>query len=154
MLTLEEISSFEKESLPEISKTLGEEDICQLVDWLSEKDDTIRYNSFLLLQNRSREFSDVYPYWDSLCRKLKSNNSYQRSIGLMLTAANVKWDNEDKIDSVIDEYLSLLKDEKPITVRQCIQSLSEIVPYRSHLNLQIADSLMSLDIAGIKETMQ
>ena len=58
--------------------------IPQLVEWLSLKDDDIRYQAFLLLQNRSIFFNDVYPFFDTFCEKLKSDNSYQRSIGLML----------------------------------------------------------------------
>jgi len=124
------------------------------VNSLSEKDDTIRYHYFLLLQHRSKDFGDVYPYWDIFCEKLKSENSYQRSLGLMLIAANAKWDIDNKIDYVIDEYLSLVYDEKPITIRQCIQALSGIVPYKSHLNMKIANKLMSISISDIKATMQ
>ncbi|MHB1392975.1 MAG: hypothetical protein ACYCYE_07850 [Clostridia bacterium] len=154
MLTIEKLLSFEKDDLQEASKTIIGDDLHQLVNWLSEKDDTIRYHSFLLLQHRSKDFSDVYPYWDIFCEKLKSINSYQRSLGLMLIAANTKWDLDNRIDYIIDEYLSLLYDEKPITVRQCIQALSEIVPYKSHLHMKIADKMMSINIADIRATMQ
>lgn len=93
MLTIERLLSFEKDDLQEASKTINIDDLHQLVDWLSEKDDTIRYHSFLLLQHRSKDFGDVYPYWDIYCEKLMSTNSYQRSLGLMLIAANAKWDS-------------------------------------------------------------
>ena len=72
----------------------------------------------------------------------------------MLIAANAKWDMENKLDDIIDENLSLIYDEKPITVRQCIQSLCEIVPYKEHLLMKIADKLMSLNITEIRATMQ
>jgi hypothetical protein len=58
------------------------------------------------------------------------------------------------MDGTIDEYLALLKDEKPITVRQCIQSLGEIAKYKPDLNDKIAASLISLDMTKIKETMR
>ncbi len=154
MLTIERLTSFEKDDLQEASKAISGDDLHQLMDWLAEKDDTIRYHSFLLLQHRSKDFDDVYPYWDIFCEKLKSENSYQRSIGLMLIAANAKWDTDNKIDFVIDEYLALVYDEKPITVRQCIQSLCEIVPYKTHLHMKIADKLMLVNIVDIRATMQ
>ena len=154
MLTIERLLSFEKDDLQEVSKTLSADDLHQLVDWLSEKDDTIRYNSFLLLKHHSKDFGDVYPYWDIFSEKLKSNNSYQRNIGLVLIAANAKWDKDNMLDDIIDEYLSLLYDEKPITVRQCIQSLCEIIPYKKHLLAKIADKLMYFDITQIRETMR
>lgn len=154
MVTAERLLSIEKGDLPEMSKSLDEEALHQLVDWLAEKDDILRYNSFLLLQHRSKYFGDVYPYWDIFCEKLKSGNSYQRSIGLVLISANAKWDRDNKLDDAIDEYLLLLNDEKPVTVRQCIQSLCEIVSYKKHLLAKIADKLMALNVIGIRATMQ
>lgn len=154
MLTREKLLSLEKDDLQEMSKTMLADDLSQLADWLSEKDDTVRYHAFLLLQHRSRLSGDVYPYWNVFYEKLRSSNSYQRSIGLMLIAANARWDIDNKLDSIIDDYLLLLHDEKPITVRQCIQSLCEIVPYKEHLHMKIAEKLMSINIGEIKETMQ
>ena len=154
MTTLEELVSFEKEKLPEAAISLESDSLGQLVAWLSEKDDKIRYQIFLLLQHRSAAAGDVYPFWDVFCEKLKSDNSFQRSIGLMLIAENARWDSENRLDSIIDDYLLILKDEKPITVRQCIQSLSKILPYKRHLHGKIANKLMTLDMKTIRETMR
>lgn len=154
MITIENLMSIEKDTLQEAAKAIDKSDLPLLVEWLSEKDDKIRYQAFLLLQYRSQSFNDVYPFWDDFRIKLKNNNSYQRSIGLMLIAENAKWDLESKLEDSIDEYLSLLKDEKPITIRQCIQSLGKIVPYKQNLNNRIADKLISFNITGIKETIR
>lgn len=43
--------------LPKVSKTICRDDLAQLVEWLAEKDDTIRYQSFLLLQQRALHFA-------------------------------------------------------------------------------------------------
>jgi hypothetical protein len=154
MLSVERLLNVKKEDMPELSKTLEAEDIKQLVEWLAEKDDRLRYNSLLLLEYHSDKYDDVYPFWDAFCNKLKSFNSYHRSIGLMLIAVNVKWDKENRIDGAIDDYLEILNDEKPITVRQCIQALSKIIPYKIHLHDKIADKLMSINIMDIKPTMR
>lgn len=146
--------SIDKNNLQEASKTVGKEEIAQLVEWLSLKDDKIRYQAFLLLQNRALIFDDVYPYWDIFQKKLKSDNSYQRSIGLMLIAENVKWDTENRMEDAIDEYLEFLNDEKPITIRQGIQSLGKIVPYKPGLNNKIAAGLISFNLMSVKETMR
>jgi hypothetical protein len=107
-----------------------------------------------LLQERSLISNDVYPFWDTFQGKLKNENPYQRNIGLKIIADNAKWDVENKLDASIDDYLSFIYDEKPITVRQCIQALQKIIPYKKQLNLRIAEKLMSLKITDIKETMQ
>lgn len=154
MITIESMMAIEKSGLPEAAKKLNQEDIPQLVEWLSLKDDNIRYQAFLLLQNRSSFSADVYPYWDVFRRKLPSANSYQRSIGLMLIAENVKWDAENRMEDIIDEYLECLNDEKPITVRQGIQSLGKVVPYKPGLHPKIAGKLILVDLLSVKETMR
>ena len=146
--------SISKNDLQVASKVLNKDDIQKLVEWLSLKDDNFRYQAFLLLQNRSLFFDDVYPYWDTFKNKLKSKNSYQRSIGLMLIADNVKWDIKNRMDDTIDECLQLLNDEKPVTIRQCIQSLGRIASSKPGLNDKIASRLISFNLVSIKETMR
>lgn len=144
----------DKSALQEEAKKLNKDDISRIVERLSLKDDNARYQAFLLLQNRSIFFDDVYPHWDIFRSKLKSDNSYQRSIGLMLIAENARWDTERRMENTIDEYLELLNDEKPITIRQCIQSLEKIVVYKPELNNKIAAALISFDFMSAKETMR
>jgi hypothetical protein len=154
MITIERMMLIEKGDLQEAAGKLSRDDIPQIVEWLALKDDAIRYQAFLLLQNRSQSCNDVYPYWDTFSSKLKSDNSYQRSIGLMLIADNVKWDSEDRMEKSIDDCLELLNDEKPVTVRQCIQSMSKIVSCKPGLSAKIAGRLISFDIMSVKETMR
>ncbi|MEA4971038.1 MAG: hypothetical protein VB051_11050 [Candidatus Pelethousia sp.] len=154
-MTVESMLALDKSDLLSAAQTaLTAEDIPQLIDMLSIKDDDIRYRAFLLLQGRAAVAGDVYPYWQIFQDKLKSENSYQRSLGLMLTAENAKWDTANKLDTALDDYLALLQDEKPITVRQCIQSLGKIVPHKPQLCETIAATLMALDLMAIKETMR
>jgi hypothetical protein len=154
MITAEMLLSSGKEALGGMSGDLDRDDIKQLVLWLAEKDDTLRYNSYLLLKYHSEISDEVYQYMDVFRRKLKSENSYQRSLGVMLIAANARWDSAGKVDSIIGDYLSILQDEKPITVRQCIQSLNEIIPYKKQLLGRIASGLMSIRLETVKETMR
>lgn len=153
-MDINQLLMIQKEKIPQTAAKLDNGNIKDLVDLLTQKDDKIRYQAFLLLQSRSQEFDDVYPYFDVFSRKLKSDNSYQRSLGLMMIAENVRWDKQNRFDDMIDDYLNLFNDEKPITVRQCIQGLNKIVPYKKHLNQKIADSLMDIRLDGIKETMR
>lgn len=154
MIAIERLMTIEKDELPEAAKAIDSAVLPGLVELLSEKNDTIRYQAFLALQYRSRLFDDVYPFWETFRAKLKSTNSYQRSIGLILIAENVRWDCDNRMDGMMDEYLALLKDEKPITVRQCIQSLGEIAKHKPNLSGKIAERLIALDMTDIRETMR
>lgn len=62
----------------------------------------------------------------------------------MLIARNAKWDTENRMEAVIDEYLTLLRDEKPITVRQCIQALGKVAAAKPDLAGKIAATLRFL----------
>ena len=154
MITKKSIMSITKDALPEASKTLNKGDISQLIEWLSLKDDSIRYQAFLILQNRSIFFDDVYPYWDVFQSKLKSENSYQRSIGIMLLAENVKWDSENRMQDTLGNCLQLLNDEKPVTIRQCISSLDKIASSKPEVDDKIVSGLLSVKLTDIKETMR
>ncbi len=154
MITAETLVSTDKNDLPSLSKALGAEDIALLVEWLSDKDDKLRYSSLLILQNIANESNSTYKYWDLYRDKLKSDNSYQRSIGLMMIAANVKWDSRGKFETSFEDFCALLNDEKPITIRQCIQAFSGIVPHKPELNVKIAEKLMAIDILSARETMR
>ncbi|MGB8453148.1 MAG: SufBD protein [Anaerocolumna sp.] len=154
MITADTILSIEKDNLKEASIKTSHDDLPQLVEWLSEKNDKIRYKALLLLQCRSQYFDDVYTFWDFFCDKLKNDNSYQRSVGIILIAENAKWDTANKMDNIIADYLMLLNDKKPITVRQCIQALNKIIIYKPHLCPNIADGLMSVNMQELKETMR
>ena len=154
MISTENIMAINKNDIVGASKALTKDDLLQLVEWLSLKDDNIRYQALSLLQNRSVFFDDVYPFWQIFRDKLKSDNSYQRSIGLMLIAENAKWDTQNQMEDTIDEYLTILNDEKPITIRQCIQALGKVVQFKPGLNKKIIDKLISFDLMTVKETMR
>lgn len=152
-MTLEDLMHIDKSDPSEAAKALSADDIKQLVAWLSEKNDEIRYPSLLVLQSRSRMENDVYPYREEFREKLKSDNSFQRNIGAIMIAENARWD-DGWLSGVIGEYLCLINDEKPITVRMCVQHLTKIVPYKPDLHNIIAEKLMALDLNGIRESMR
>ncbi len=151
---LDDLLSIDKENIPQAARALSAEDLPQLVALLNKKDDKLRYPAFLLLKSRSQCANDVYPFFDVFADKLRSDNSYQRSIGLMLMAQNAKWDTLGKLDTAMDDYLNCVNDEKPITVRQCIQALLNIIPYKKNLHNQIAKALMNIDIVALRPTMR
>ena len=153
-LTVESIMEVPKENLSSFAETLGPEDVGQLVLWLVLKEDDIRYRAFLLLQEKSRMGSSVYPYFEAFCEKLGSENSYQRSLGVMLIAENVRWDTLGKMREVLPAYLKILYDEKPITVRQCVGSLGAIVRAAPVYGKDIAAALLEYDIMSVRETMR
>ena len=102
----------------------------ELVEALRSKDETKAYQCFKLLEKESSDTDHVYPFFDLFADMIEDENSYVRTRGLLLIAANARWDTENKIDELIDSYLKHIEDVKPITSRQCIKALPSIVKYK------------------------
>lgn len=64
---------------------------------------------------------------------IENSNSDIRTRGTVLISVNAKWDTENKIDEIIDNYLKHSLDEKPITARQCIKALLSIATYKNNI---------------------
>ncbi len=143
-----------KENTDELAAALKPEDIRLLISMLNEKIDEIRYTAFLTLQKRSRLHRDVYPYWEELCIKLKNENSYQRSLGIMLLAENIRWDTENRLGRIIETYLLHCEDEKFITSRQTIQSLKVWIADKPEYHELIIQKLINVDISSFKDSQR
>jgi hypothetical protein len=133
---------------------LNEEDIKFLVNELNSSDGYYKCNVFNKLNEKSELNDEVYPYINTFFDKLKDKNSQVRNIGLILVAANAKWDTKKIIDENFDFYLSLLKDEKPITALHCLKGLHLMLPYKEKLWSKIINTLTNIDILFYKETMR
>lgn len=102
-------------------------DIDKLVDLLICSDNKQAYNALKELLTISEECNKLYPYFDKFVDMMNNeNNSYIRTRGLRLVAYNSKWDTDNQVDSIIDQWLKHTEDEKPITARQCIKDTAVI----------------------------
>jgi hypothetical protein len=91
---------------------------------LSSTDDRIRMNALQTILTFTDEKVDwVYEVWDDLLARLENENSYQRSIAIMVLCNLAKSDREDRLSETLPHLLAHTKDEKFITSRQCIQSI-------------------------------
>ena len=110
--------------------------ILESVNGLFDKNDETAYKCYKELESASEQNNHVYQLFDTFVDMLDDDNSYIRTRGLLLISANAKWDTDFKIDEIIDKYLSHIADDKPITARQCIKALPNILPLKSCQALQ------------------
>jgi hypothetical protein len=153
-MNFEGLKALSKDQIVAQAKNLTAADIKLLVETLNEKDDKLRYNAFLLLQAFSKEQPLVYGYWDVLAKKLESDNSYQRSLGAMLIAENVRWDKDGKFPKVMDKYMACCNDEKFITARQCIQGLGTVIESTGKHKDDIKQALAGLQFTRYKNNQK
>lgn len=123
-------------------------------EMLFDKNNNIAYKALQTLQKECAESDKVYCYMDKLADMMNSDNSYIRTRGLTLIACNAKWDKDNKIDEIIDEYLKHIEDVKPITARQCIKLLPLIAKNKPELRIDIVSALQKADISIYADSMQ
>ena len=128
--------------------------ISDLIKTLYSKDNNIAYKCLKLLELESEHSNAVYEFFDTFVEMIDDNNSYIRTRGLILISANAKWDIENKIDEIIDNYLKHILDVKPITARQCIKALPNIAKYKKDLVPCIRKALLKADTEIYKNSMQ
>lgn len=107
--------------------------IAELIEGLQNKENNYAYLCLKQLLEECELSKDVYSHFDTFALMLDNPNSFIRTRGLLLIAANAKWDENNKIDEIIDDYLKHIIDDKPITSRQCIKVLPTIAQYKPDL---------------------
>jgi hypothetical protein len=150
----DDLKTLSKNEIPTAAESLSKDDVTFLVQTLAEKEDMVRYHAFLLLQANSKKFPYTYEHWSTLEGKLADSNSYQRSLGLMLLAENVRWDKEGKFDKTLTPYLKGCSDEKFITARQAIQGLAQVLAATTRYDAQIKQHLSHMSILQYKDNQQ
>lgn len=126
----------------------------ELLGLLTSQDNSQAYRALKALEGMSAESNCLYPHMDELIAMTGSSNSYVRTRGLVLIAHNAKWDVDDKIDSVIDEYLEHVTDEKPICARQCIKLLPLLAEAKPALAPKIVFALRDANVARYPDSMR
>lgn len=121
---------------------------------LKSGDNKAAYKAMAELVSISEESDKVYNFFTDFQGMLASKNSYVRNRGLVLLSVNARWDKEDKFSGIIDQYLSHIIDEKPITARQCIKSLPLIAEYKPELTKRIITALEAADLSSYPESME
>lgn len=129
-------------------------DIKQLVTDLHHTDNSFAYRSFKQLAEESKESNSVYPFFDDFIDMLEDDNSYIRNRGLILIAENSRWDIDNKVDEVINQYLKHINDVKPITARQCIKGLKIIAEEKENLIPDIKKALYNANIENYPSSMR
>ena len=140
--------------IEKIADEIDAEDLSLLLEMLSSKIDLERYSAFLALKFKSEKSDMLYSHWDSLVKRMRDENSYQRSIGIMLISENVRWDKQEKFDDIVDEFLSHCEDRKFITSRQTVQSIKNWYMFRSDLWDKTVSKLTNIDIDAMKDSQK
>ena len=102
----------------------------------------------------SRESDTWYEYFNTFATLLNHPKSLVRNRALHILAANARWDEENRFDAILPEFLTHVTDEKPITARQCIQALAQVGMAKPQYIPQILSCFHNADLSRYKDSMR
>ena len=121
---------------------------------LTSKDDKYACAVAEKIISESQDTDEWYEYFDTFVSLLNHPKSLVRNRVLYILAANAQWDDENRFDAIIPEFLSHITDEKPITARQCIKTLALIGQAKPQYIPRITEALREADLSKYKDSMR
>ena len=121
---------------------------------LTSKDDKFACAFADKIISESRETDTWYQYFNDFAGLLSHPKSLVRNRALYILAANAQWDEENRFDSVLPDFLAHIMDEKPITARQCIKALAQVGRAKPQYIPAILAALHDADLSKYKDSMR
>ena len=125
-----------------------------IVAKLTAKDDKYACAIADKIISESQDTDEWYEYFDEFASLLNHPKSLVRNRVMYILAANVQWDNENRFDAIISDYLEHVTDEKPITARQCIKTLAQVGVAKPQYIPRILSCLHEADLSKYKDSMR
>lgn len=125
-----------------------------IIERLQDKNDTAAHKLLLELEAQSAQSSELYGYYDRFVSLIHNKSSFVRTRGFRLCWAQAKWDTENRLDADIAELLTMLDDDKPSAVRQCLSALRTAILYKPDLVPVIERKLDALNTSKYKDSMR
>ena len=120
---------------------------------LTAKDDKYACAIADKIISESQDTDEWYEYFDAFASLLNHPKSLVRNRVLYILAANAQWDNENRFDAILDDYLAHVTDVKPNTARQCIKALVKVGMAKPQYISKILSCLHSADLSKYKDSM-
>lgn len=121
---------------------------------LTSKDDKYAYAIADKIISESQDSDEWYEYFDDFASLLNHPKSLVRNRVLYILAANAQWDDENRFDAILDDYLAHIMDEKPITARQCIKALAQVGKAKPQYIPRIIDCFHSANLSVYRDSMR
>ena len=126
----------------------------EIIAKLTARDDKFACALADKIIEESRETDAWYEYFDTFTSLLNHSKSLVRNRALHILAANARWDEDNRVDAILPEFLRHVTDEKPITARQCIQALAQVGLAKPQYIPQILDCFHNADLSKYEDSMR
>ena len=126
----------------------------EIIAKLTAKDDKYACAIADKIISESQDTDEWYKYFDDFAALLNHPKSLVRNRVLYILSANAQWDDENRFDAILNDYLAHAIDEKPITARQCIKALVQVGKAKPQYIPRIISYLHSADLSKYKDSMR
>ena len=126
----------------------------EIIAILTAKDDKYACAIADKIISESQDTDEWYEYFDAFASLLNHPKSYVRNRVLHILAANAQWDDENRFDTILDDYLAHVTDEKPITARQCIKALAQVGKAKPAYIPRILSCFHGANLSKYKDSMR
>ena len=126
----------------------------EIIAKLTAKDDLYACAIADQIISESQDSDQWYEYFDAFALLLHHPKSLVRNRALHILAANAQWDDDNRFDAILDDYLAHITDEKPITARQCIKALAQVGKAKPQYISKIIACFHSADLSRYKDSMR
>ena len=126
----------------------------EIIAKLTAKDDKYACAIADKIISESHHTDEWYEYFDAFASLLNHPKSLVRNRALNILAANAQWDDENRFNTILDDYLTHITDEKPITARQCIKALRQIGKAKPQYIPRILSCFHDADLSQYKDSMR
>lgn len=125
-----------------------------VISKLTAKDDKYACAIADKIISESQDTDEWYEYFDEFASLLNHPKSLVRNRVLYILAANAQWDDENRFDAILEDYLAHITDEKPITARQCIKTLVQVGMAKPQYIPRILSYFHNADLSKYKDSMR
>ena len=126
----------------------------EIAAMLTAKDDKYACTLADKIISESQETDEWYECFNDFASLLDHPKSLVRNRVLYILAANAQWDEENRFDAIISDFLTHITDEKPITARQCVKALAQVGLAKPQYIPSIVSCLQSADLSKYKDSMR
>ncbi|MBQ7874709.1 MAG: SufBD protein [Oscillospiraceae bacterium] len=126
----------------------------EIIAKLTAKDDKYACAIADKIISESQATDEWYEHFNTFATLLNHPKSFVRNRVLYILAANAQWDDENRFDAILDDYLAHVTDEKAITSRQCIKALAQVGKAKPQYIPRILGCFHSADLSKYKDSMR
>jgi len=126
----------------------------EIIAKLTSKDDKYACAVADRIISESQITDKWYECFDAFASLLNHPKSLVRNRVINILATLAQWDDKNRFDIILDDYLAHINDEKPITARQCIKALAQLGKAKPQYTPQILLALHETDLSKYKDSMR